>query len=76
MSTVTWQQNRRRRPLAAGPGEVLQSFLDQNMKVSDLIDELDDCEWSKDDLAWLVANKKGKVLAWAKKQLANLESAA
>lgn len=68
MPVVTLPNQRRRRQLT-GPCQAIQDLLDQKLTVAETIAELEDTDLDQSDLAWLIANKKGKIKAWAKKEL-------
>ena len=71
MSTVVWQQNRRRQPPMPELCSTMRKLFDdlKAFNVAELIKELDNYEFSKVELQWIIDNKKGKVSAWAKKEI-------
>ena len=77
MSTVVWQQNRRRQPPMPKLCSYMRDIFDQNrdLNVAEMIEELDTYDFQPVELQWIIDNKKGKVQAWAKKEIKNYRTA-
>jgi len=71
---VTFQPHpRTRRPVPAGPSAEMKEIFDRGLNVADTIEELDEWSWEATDLQWVIANKKGKLRTWAKKETPHSE---
>ena len=62
-------QPNRRRPIPAGPGEEIEGIFNRGLNVAETIAMLDGFEWDISDLRLVLASKKGKIQAWAKREI-------